>query len=65
MLATTSLRDRVNGNAASHYKIAFVRSHEHGCSLQSGREWPITLAQDYGLRRTPETLDRAQNSNHF
>src|SRR5271170_6472736 len=34
------------------------------CFLQSLRD-RLLLAQDYGFRRTLETLDRAQNSKHF
>jgi hypothetical protein len=45
---TKPVRNRVNGNVRSHYKVAFVRSHEDGC-LPSFQDRPITLAQDYGL----------------
>jgi hypothetical protein len=54
---------RVKGDADSDYKVALEEAKR--LFLQSRQDRPIMLAQDYDLCRTPETLDRAQNPNHF
>jgi hypothetical protein len=57
--------NRVKGLAGFYYEVAIVRSHEDNCVCNLIGNRPITLDQEYGSRPPPETLDRAQISNHF
>lgn len=59
------MRDRVNRNASSHFKVAFVLSHEDGCICNLVGIVPSRWPQTMVYAGHSETLDRAQNSNPF